>query len=134
MDEYANAAKRHLSDAELLFAQLPQRLGNASHLFGISAECSLKGMAKAVEPNVSFSGAKGHIPKLFIELINVAPAIGSNPDLVAKISAIAPLFASWEINQRYADESSFTGATAVLEKTGANQAYLLMSNYLQGLV
>lgn len=134
MDDFEDASKRHLADAEMLFAQAPQRLANASHLFGISAECSLKSIAKKLKPNTRFGGRTGHIPDLFAELMNVAPAIGTNADLVTKIAAIEPYFAHWQVAQRYVSQTNFLAGTVALEKAGANDAHLLMTNCLQGLI
>lgn len=134
MDDYEDASKRHLADAEVLFVQAPQRLANASHLFGISAECSLKRIAKKFEPNAKLNRRTGHIPDLFAELINIAPAIGANADLVKNIAAIELQFASWNVAQRYASRTDFLEGIVALERTGANDAHLLMTNCLQGLI
>ena len=134
MDDYQNASGRHLQDAELLFAQAPKRLANASHLFGLSAECSLKAIAQKFEPSAKFGGSKGHIPGLFSELQNVFPRIGSNPNLVRHIASIQPQFANWNVAQRYALQTTFAQGTVADEQTGSNAAHLLMSNCLKGLV
>ena len=134
MDDYENASERHLHDAELLFTQVPPRLANASHLFGLSAECSLKAIARNFEPRARFSGNKGHIPGLFSELQNVSPSIGSNANLVRHITAIKPQFANWNVNQRYASQITFGQGTIADEQTGANDAQLLMTNCLNGLI
>lgn len=132
MDDYPDAAERHLDDAELLFAQVPQRLANASHLFGMVAECSLKTIARAISPSVSFSGSSGRMPALFTELTTVASPVGSNPDLVKKISAIQPFFAQWKVAQRYANQTAFSTQAVTSQQAGAKQAILLMRNFLQG--
>jgi hypothetical protein len=134
MDDYENASERHLHDAELLFVQTPQRLANASHLFGLSAECSLKAIARKFEPWARFSGNKGHIPGLFSELQNISPRIGSNPDLVRNITAIKSQFANWNVGQRYASQITFVQGTVADEQTGANEAHLLMTNCLKELI
>jgi hypothetical protein len=134
MDDYQNASERHLQDAELLFAQAPKRLANASHLFGLSAECSLKAIARKFEPWAKFGGNKGHIPDLFSELQNISPGIGSNPDLVRSITAIKFQFANWTVAQRYASQITFVEGTVADEQTGANEAQLLMTNCLKGLI
>ena len=134
MDDYQNASKRHLDDAELLFIQTPSRVANASHLFGVSAECSLKAIARNSNPTAVFGGRNGHIPQLFAELTNVAPAIFGNSDLVIDIGSIKGYFSSWKVEQRYHAQSNFVEATVTQEQIGANQAHLLMSNHLQGLI
>lgn len=134
MDDFQNASERHLHDAELLFAQAPKRLANASHLFGLSAECSLKAIARKFKPSAKFGGPSGHIPGLFAELQNVSPMIGNNPDLVRHIASIQPQFANWNVAQRYALQTTFTQGIVENEQTGSNAAHLLMSNCLMGLI
>ena len=134
MDDYRDAAKRHLDDANLLFAQNPQRLANASHLYGISAECSLKAVARKFEPNAQFYGKKGHVPLLFSELANVAPGLAGNATLVAQIHLLKPRFSGWNVSQRYASQSDFIAGTVSGQKTGAADAQLLMTNCLSGLI
>ena len=134
MDDYQNASKRHLQDAELLFAHAPKRLANASHLFGLSAESSLKAIARKFEPSAKFGGSKRHIPGLFSELQNVSPMIGSNPDLVRHIASIQPQFANWNVAQRYASQTTFAQGTVANEQAGSNAAHLLMRNCVMGLI
>lgn len=134
MDDFQNASERHLQDAELLFAQAPKRLANASHLFGLSAECSLKAIARKLKPDAKFGGPNGHIPGLFAELQNVSPMIGSNPDLVRHIASIQPQFANWNVAQRYASQTTFAAGTIADEQAGSNAAHLLMSNCVMGLL
>ena len=134
MDDYQDASNRHLHDAESLFAQMPQRLANASHLFGLSAECSLKAIARKFKPNTKFGWGKGHIPGLFSEFQNVSSQIGSNPDLAGHIASIQLQFANWNVNQRYALQTTFVQGSVIDEQVGANAAHLLMSNCLKGLI
>lgn len=132
MDDFQDAAKRHLDDAELLFAQSSPRLANASHLFGISAECSLKAIARKFNPTANFSRGKGHIPLLFTELCNVAPTLAGNAALEGQISGVRLHFVSWKVNQRYESQSTFVPAIVLQEQKGASEAYLLMKNCLLG--
>ncbi len=134
MDDYQDAAKRHLDDAGLLFAHSPPRLANASHLFGISAECSLKAIARQFNLSASFYGRKGHIPLLFTELCNVAPTLAGNAALAGQIAGLKLHFSSWEVNQRYESQSTFVPAIVLQEQKGASEAYLLMNNCLLGLI
>ena len=133
MDDYQDASKRHLGDGELLLSQTPPHLANASHLFGVSAECSLKAIARTSNPAAQFGGAKGHLPKLFAELNNVAPAIAGNSTLAGSISSIQACFPSWQVEQRYHAQVGFVATTVEQEQTGARNAHLLMNNHLQGL-
>lgn len=131
MDDYRDAAKRHLDDANSLFAQNPQRLANASHLYGISAECALKAVARKFNPNAQFH-RKGHFPSLFSELANVAPGLAGNATLVAQIRHLEPSFSGWNVSQRYASQTDFVACTVSNQKTGATDAHLLMTNCLSG--
>lgn len=134
MDDYQDAAKRHFDDAELLFAHSSPRLANASHLFGISAECSVKAIARKFNLNARFKGGKGHIPLLFTELCNVAPAIAGNAALAGQIVGLSHHFGSWDVNQRYESQSTFVPAIVLQEQKGATEAHLLMTNFLSGLI
>ena len=137
MDDYRDAAKRHLDDADLLFAQNPQRLANASHLYGISAECSLKTVARKFNPSAQFrgkKGLKGHIPSLFSELLHVAPDLANNTILVAQIRRLEPHFSGWDVSQRYEPQANFVAGTVSAQKIGATEAHLLMTNCLSGLL
>lgn len=134
MEDFQDAAKRHLDDAELLFLQEPKRLANASHLFGISAECSLKTIVRQLNPNGKFYGSKGHIPALFAELSNIAPAFSGNPALMGAIADLRAHFANWNMSQRYDVQTIFATSTVSSEYDGAKAAHLLMNNFLSGLI
>lgn len=134
MEDYQDAANRHLDDAQLLFAHSSPRLANASHLFGISAECSLKAMARKFNPSAKFIGNKGHLPLLFSELSNVASALAGNAVLASQIAEVSRYFSSWEVSQRYESQSTFVASVVLLEQKGASDAHLLMTNCLSGLI
>jgi hypothetical protein len=109
-------------------------LANASHLFGVSAECALKAVAIKSNPNSKFSGRKGHIPALFNELCNVAPNLSSNRILMSAIPPLQRNFMQWEISQRYEMQTSFAITTVSSERDGAKSAHLLMVNFLSGVI
>lgn len=137
MDDFQDAAKRHFDDAELLFAHSSPRLANASHLFGISAECSLKAIGTNKTLGMSFNPiAAGHIgSKLFAELRNVTD-MGANGDLVLKLDTLESgnYFSAWSVSQRYAPQTTFVHATVLQQQSGAKSAHLLMINFLSGLI
>jgi hypothetical protein len=133
-DDYQDAAVRHLDDAELLFTQLPSRLANASHLFGLSTECSLKAIARQSNPEAIFRGRKGHIPDLFTELLHIAPSSVGNAQLAMYIKGLAPLFSSWRVEQRYAPRSEFYIDVVSQQQIGAQNSKKLMVNFLAGLL
>ena len=134
MEDFNDSAIRHLQDAELLFGQNPQRLANASHLFGVSAECSLKAIAKHLVPTARFGGRNGHIPALFSELQHVSPAIAGNASLASKIAGLQQNFASWQVSERYASQGTYATNRVSQEQIGAKAANLLRQNCLGGLV
>ena len=136
MEDFNDSAIRHLQDAELLFGQNPQRLANASHLFGVSAECSLKAVAKHLVPTARFGGrgGLGHIPALFAELQNVSPAIAGNATLASRIGGLQQHFASWQVGERYVAQGTFAANRVLQEQAGAKAAHLLMQNCLGGLI
>jgi hypothetical protein len=130
MEDFQDAAKRHLDDAELLFSQEPKRLANASHLFGVSAECALKAILDAKNKD-SFNPKKsGHVPKLFTQFIHVTPNIDAN--LANSVSEISKLFSDWDVSQRYVPQSIFIESDIALQKNGATNALFLMKTYLSG--
>lgn len=134
MDDYQDAANRHLDDAEFLFSQNPQRLANASHLFGVSAECALKAVARKLNPNARGWGGNGHLPKLFGELCNVAPTWSNHPVLAQSTALLQTQFANWDVGQRYHAQCNFTQATVTPQAQGARNANLLMRNFMAGVI
>jgi hypothetical protein len=70
------------------------------------------------------------LPKLFNELLNVAPDLDS--ELAQKINQLKPDWSAWEVSQRYHAQSTFVAAIVTDQKRGAEQAHLLMNNYLSG--
>ena len=137
MDDFQDAARRHLHDAELLFAQSSPRLANASHLFGISAECSLKAIGVNKKLGNLFNPKDGgHIgSNLFAELRNVID-MGASGDLALKLDTLESghYFSAWSVSQRYTNQTTFAYATVLHQQLGAKNAHLLMTNFLSGLI
>ena len=52
--DFKDAHRRHWQDAELLFSK--ERLANADHLYGFSAECGLKAVMQKLGMKVDISG------------------------------------------------------------------------------
>jgi hypothetical protein len=137
VDDFQDASIRHLRDAELLLSQTPKRLANASHLLGLSAECSLKTIVKGCHPAAKFGTGKksyGHFPGLFVELENLSTSTGMNASLVNHIAAIELQFQGWNVGQRYHAQDSFVLVTVNREHQGASDCHRLMVNFLEGLV
>ncbi len=131
-EDYRDAAQRHLQDAEFLYQLAPARMANASHLYGLSAECSLKVIARYFVATKKFNGQSGHIPRLFQELSNIS-SIGSNHDLVDAINKIQSKFNSWSINQRYENQAATTFPPDLVAKQqlATKEASLLMNDVLE---
>jgi hypothetical protein len=133
-DDYQNAAKRHWHDAEILHNLAKPRLANASHLYGVSAECSLKVIARKHDLNKRFYG-KGHMPTLFTELRNISN-IGTNQLLTDALDKIEDDFDGWLIDQRYENENLpyFTAPSLMRQQNGAQNADLLANEVLGGRI
>jgi len=135
MDDYQDAAQRHWHDAEILHSQPAPRLANASHLYGVSAECSLKVIARKHNPDIRFGSNSGHMPRLFTELRNISN-IGTNQVLIDALDKIEQDFSGWQINQRYENEnqSCFTAPSLRKQHNGAQNAHLLAVEVLGGRI
>ncbi len=102
--DFRDAAERHWEDAEYLFAD--SRIANADHLFGLSAECSLKAVMYALGMTLRTDYAPAdrkyrvHINLLWEEFISFANA-RSGSYYASKISGVPNPFLNWDVNQRY---------------------------------
>ncbi|MBF0346450.1 MAG: hypothetical protein HQL81_02175 [Magnetococcales bacterium] len=56
VEQYAKAAERHLRDAEFLLKN--QRNANADHLYGLAAECMIKALWIAHDPQMNKKNKK----------------------------------------------------------------------------
>jgi hypothetical protein len=125
MEDYPNAAMRHLRDANQLHDL--QRFANASHLYGFAAECALKAIAQRAFKPAQQRSIHGHIPAVFSELATLNKC-GQDQYLSKAVARVQPFFSYWAVCQRYAPE----GATAFAPKTvgeqrdGAHHACKLM--------
>ncbi len=78
--DFKDAANRHFEDASFLFDA--DKFPNADHLFGVSAECALKAIMKALGMPVRQDGApqkrehRVHINNLWDEFIAFANGFG----------------------------------------------------------
>jgi len=100
---FQDASDRHLEDAEILLAQ--SRDANADHLFGLSAECSLKAIMLALGMKVMPDGApedrghKVHMPELWAAFQSFAQGRLASRYL-EPLDKINP-FSDWMVDQRY---------------------------------
>ena len=98
MEDYRDAAARHFQDAELLHAQIPPRLANASHLYGFAGECALKSMMAG--KTGTRKTPRSHLPNIVAEFENHSVARG-NPRLLKSIKACCAGLTAWRVEERY---------------------------------
>ena len=103
MEDYHDAATRHFSDGDLLQQQVPQRLANASHLYGLAGECALK----AIMAGKSGAGKvkHAHLPNI-LEEFEIHSIAKGNPSLVTRVKKCAVGLNQWRIDERYHNRSS----------------------------
>ena len=123
--DFVDAAERHWEDSELLLAQ--QRLANADHLLGLSAECALKAVMLGLGMTLKPSGLpeqrrhQVHINKLWDEFQTFAESRGG-AHYAAILSHVSAPFDGWDISGRYASRADIGPATVSHHRQGARQA------------
>lgn len=101
--DFRDASERHFEDAEHLLSQ--NRNANADHLFGLSAECSLKavmlslGMAVNIDGAPADRGHKVHMPELWAAFQSFAE--GRLASRYLEPLEKANPFSDWAVDQRY---------------------------------
>lgn len=124
--DFRDASNRHFEDAVLLVMQA--RPHNADHLFGFSAECSLKaamvGIGQPIGPDGAPIGYKNHIDALWAKFQSFSSGL-----LDAKYLAYVPQtnpFASWQAEQRYWGRTSFNAPNLATHRAGADECRQLI--------
>ena len=121
--DFRDAANRHFEDAELLLAQ--DRGANADHLFGLSAECSLKAVMLALGMEPADDGGprdrnyRVHMPHLWAVFQSFAE--GRLASRYLEPLDKANPFADWGVEQRYWARTSIAVAAPAARKTAAEQ-------------
>lgn len=96
MENYKEAALRHLKDSESLYAQ--KAYDNAGHLIGFAAECAIK-------HKIELSGDKGDNPKAHFPAIIMAAKKRltgrKNISISQILSSKIPILNGWDVNARY---------------------------------
>jgi len=128
--DYHDASARHFDDAVHL--ESAGRPHNADHLFGFSAECSLKavmvGIGQPVAPDGTPIGYKNHIDALWAKFQSF-----SNGLLDAKYLAYVPPtnpFSSWKPEQRYWGRTTFTAPNLATHGAAANECRQLLNELI----
>lgn len=101
MTDFASAAGRHWSDAELLLGD--QRFDNADQLFGFAAECALKAVLFADSASWQNGeppkGFRVHVDELW-DKVNTTTLRKRYPGVQAVLQSPNP-FSNWSTDQRY---------------------------------
>jgi hypothetical protein len=93
MEQYKDAAIRHFGDAAML--RESQKLDNAGHLIGFSAECAIK-HAISTFRDASTSGPRGHLPE-FLGAARKHLDRRSSMYVLLQVD----LLAGWRVDRRY---------------------------------
>ncbi len=134
--DFLDAMDRHWQDAELLHSS--ERLANADHLYGLSAECGLKAIMQKLgmemENNVPrLRDDRKHINSLWDRYESYL----SGSSYVS--SSLLPWqhhnpFANWHVSDRYASRDHFAGDRLEEHRSGARDVKgLVVSLEKQGL-
>ena len=104
--DYRDAAERHFEDAEYLKSDnTANRAPNADHLYGFSAECSLKavmtalGMERTNAGAPRDSGLKVHMPEQWAAFQSFAS--GRLAARYLNVLDQSNPFSDWKVDQRY---------------------------------
>jgi hypothetical protein len=120
--DYLDAAERHWEDAQCLLAH--NRLANADHLIGFSAECALKAVMLGLQ--ILRIGSRGapqdpqhrvHIDRLWDEFVGLAegPYGARYTEIMAGTSNP---FTDWDVAQRYAHRSQIAPTAVERHRRG----------------
>lgn len=121
--DFRDASARHFEDAEILLAQT--REANADHLFGLSAECSLKAvmLALGMKPDPLGSpedrGHRVHMPEIWAAFQSFAQ--GRLASRYLEPLDKANPFADWAIDQRYSAQTAITAPALSRHMAAAEQ-------------
>lgn len=117
---FKDAAHRHYDDGVILHTA--ERLANADHLFGLSAECALKAVMQGIGMRIRSDGApedkahRVHINALWDEFIVFSSTRNST---YGTMMTTSNPFNDWNISQRYHCQSIFIQSTVDAHKKAA---------------
>lgn len=126
--DFLDAHDRHWNDAETLFLQ--GRYANSSHLYGVSAECGLKGLMVKFGMPISANGSPSqsddrvHGNKLWARYEHYRSGFING---VLYSAQIAQHFQAWDIQDRYANQSGFNQAGVQSHRNGAEAVCQLIA-------
>ena len=128
--DFRDAMDRHWQDAELLYKK--DRLANAEHLYGLSAECGLKALMKylgmAMKDNKPLKDDSKHINEgLWDRYESYREARGAARFSLPWQDDNFP-FEDWNINNRYANRAHFGEDRLKKHRSGAKAVRKLVAN------
>jgi hypothetical protein len=135
--DFDDAHDRHWRDAERLRGD--NRLANADHLYGISAECGLKALMQSFGMSVRNGEPDNRNDRKHIDqLVGRYDAYRSSsvyPNAVNYTLIDTSAFDDWRASQRYAVESAFTVTRVNAHAIAARDVRTLVSTAkLEGLL
>lgn len=135
--DFVDACTRHWEDAVHLEQQ--QRLANADHLYGMSAECALKAIMIGLGMTIRADGSpdefrhRKHVDLLWPEFLTFANT--RNGARYANLLAASTPFANWRAEQRYEPRSAFSTTLLAPHRQGAVEArHALAAAQLDGVI
>ncbi len=119
--DFTDAMERHWKDAENLLNAA--RLANADHLYGLSAECSLKRLMMifgmpVIAGNPQLREDRIHVNELWARYETYR---SGHPSGAPYALPPANPFDDWHISQRYAHQSGFTHSSVLGHQAGARR-------------
>lgn len=121
-------------DAQMLLDQ--GRLGTSDHLFGLASECALKAILAGLGhiPNAATRPPRPfdvQVDKLWDQYNAV---VSGRPGTIPAVSVSNP-FSSWNVADRYEDDSAFDRVRVVRHRDGARGAMVALADaQAQGVV
>jgi len=120
-EHYSDAYERHFEDANLLFHNA--RWANAEYLYGLSVECGIKALQRAVGQTVR----RQHLPNLMQNINHFEfRKSGRTSSRYLLPREVRDAFNDWDVSQRYQHRRQFTMTIAQRRKYGAEAMHKLV--------
>lgn len=126
-DDFADAHRRHLDDADLLSDHA--RWASADQLYGFSAECGLKAVLE-MEGEPIEGKYREHVQQLWPEFVSFADG-RRGADYLSRLPDGEP-FRDWSHHDRYAHHRHFDETVVAPHREAARQVHDLVRNAIQG--
>ncbi|MCY4173365.1 MAG: SAM-dependent methyltransferase [Cyanobacteria bacterium MAG CAR3_bin_5] len=129
-EDFLDAMDRHWQDAELL--RRKERLANADHLYGLSAECGLKALMKKLGMRMQGNrpqdrGDRKHVHALWGRYESYRDHYIEGPRFSLPWQPDNIPFANWDISDRYANRNRFTEERLEGHRSGAKDVKQLVA-------